>query len=543
MEQHGKKWSKEDEQLILKYLEENQSIYEISKQLKRSQGSIHSRIGLLAYELHREGVSNEEIIVKTKLNTFQLKDFLKEHEEKYIEKMKKKQEKQLEKEKQLEEKIKLEEKMKSEKENQLEEKLKKPYEVPVFSPSQQLAWDKYIKGENVFISGPGGNGKSYFIQKIYEHSQRNNIEMSVTAMTGCAALLLDCKAKTIHSWGNIGLGNEEPDKIVERITKYRKKLVWLKTNVLVIDEVSMLSDELFELLNKVAQMIRKNNAPFGNIQLIFSGDFHQLPPIQKKFCFESPLWNEVFPNQIMFKQNFRQKDDTTYQTILSEIREGCISEKSKEELKKCIQKENQSNLTPTLLYPVKYLSDNVNEEENNKLSGESYTYKMDFNKKPHHKKIEEELNKQRKSILSEEQVTLKIGSQVMCTINLDQENGIINGSQGKVIDFNDKKEPIVKFEYKQIIIPISKHTWYNEQFDDYGLCQIPLILSWAITIHKSQGITLEHAKINIGSNIFEYGQSYVALSRVKSLNGLYLNNIDFSKIKCNPKVIKYYNSI
>ena len=543
MEQHGKRWTKENEQHILKCLEDNISIYEISKQLKRTQGSINSRIGLLAYDLHKEGLSNEEIMVKTKLNIFQLKDVVKEHEEKYIEKMKKKEEKQLEKEKQLEEKQLEKEKQLEEKQLEKEKKLEKPYEVPVFSPSQQLAWDKYIKGENVFITGPGGNGKSYFIQKIYEHSQRNNIDISVTAMTGCAALLLDCKAKTIHSWGSIGLGNEEPEKIVERIRKYRKTQIWLKTNILVIDEVSMLSDELFELLNKVAQLIRRNDAPFGNIQLVFSGDFHQLPPIQKKFCFESSLWNTTFPNQIVFKQNFRQKDDTTYQTILSEIREGCISDKSKEELRKCIQKENHSNLSPTLLYPVKYLSDKVNEEENSKLTGESHIYKMEFNKKPHHKKIEEELNKQKKHILSEENVTLKIGSQVMCTINFDQENCIINGSQGKVIGFNHKKEPIVKFEHNQIIIPISKHTWYNEQFDDYGLCQLPLILSWAITIHKSQGITLESANINIGSNIFEYGQSYVALSRVKSLNGLYLKNIDFSKIKCNPKVIKYYESI
>ena len=543
MEQHGKRWTKENEQHILKCLEDNISIYEISKQLKRTQGSINSRIGLLAYDLHKEGLSNEEIMVKTKLNIFQLKDVVKEHEEKYIEKMKKKEEKQLEKEKQLEEKQLEKEKQLEEKQLEKEKKLEKPYEVPVFSPSQQLAWDKYIKGENVFITGPGGNGKSYFIQKIYEHSQRNNIDISVTAMTGCAALLLDCKAKTIHSWGSIGLGNQEPEKIVERIRKYRKTQIWLKTNILVIDEVSMLSDELFELLNKVAQLIRRNDAPFGNIQLVFSGDFHQLPPIQKKFCFESSLWNTTFPNQIVFKQNFRQKDDTTYQTILSEIREGCISDKSKEELRKCIQKENHSNLSPTLLYPVKYLSDKVNEEENSKLTGESHIYKMEFNKKPHHKKIEEELNKQKKHILSEENVTLKIGSQVMCTINFDQENCIINGSQGKVIGFNHKKEPIVKFEHNQIIIPISKHTWYNEQFDDYGLCQLPLILSWAITIHKSQGITLESANINIGSNIFEYGQSYVALSRVKSLNGLYLKNIDFSKIKCNPKVIKYYESI
>jgi len=131
----------------------------------------------------------------------------------------------------------------------------------------------------------------------------------------------------------------------------------------------------------------------------------------------------------------------------------------------------------------------------------------------------------------------------MCAVNLDQEQGIINGSQGKVIGFNSQNEPIVKFFYKNIIRTISLHKWMNETYDNNGILQLPLILSWAITIHKSQGISLECANINIGSNIFECGQSYVALSRVKSLEGLYIQGLDFTKIKSNPKVIDFYKSI
>lgn len=412
-----------------------------------------------------------------------------------------------------------------------------------FSVSQQKAFDKYLNGENVFITGPGGTGKSYFIQRVYENAKSRGLNVSVTAMTGCAALLLDCNAKTIHSWGSIGLGTDPIDVIIKRIVKYRKRDTWLKTDLLIVDEVSMLSCELFELLYRIAQDLRRSAKPFGNMQIIFSGDFHQLPPVTKdsKFCFESPFWNECFKNQIILRENFRQQGDTIYQKVLSEIREGNISEESKSILRECLTKTPNALISPTLLYPVKRLAEQVNLFENLSLEGEEKVFKMKYIEPPN-KKVEEELIKQKKNLLVDEDIRLKIGSQVMCTINLDQENGIINGSQGKVIGFNSHHEPIVQFFYKNTIRSISQHKWLNDTYETNGIIQIPLILSWAITIHKSQGITLEYANINIGSNIFECGQSYVALSRVKSLEGLYIQGLDFTKIKSNPKVIRFYNS-
>lgn len=411
------------------------------------------------------------------------------------------------------------------------------------SECQQKAYTHYINGENVFITGPGGTGKSYFIKKVYENAKSRGLNVSVTAMTGCAALLLDCHAKTIHSWGSIGLGTDPMDTIIKRIVKYRKRDVWIHTDLLIIDEVSMLSCELFELLYKIAQHFRHNKKPFGNMQIIFSGDFHQLPPVSKdsKFCFESPFWNECFTNQIVLVENFRQKGDNTYQQILNEIREGNISEESKDILRKCLNKKKNDQVSPTLLYPVKRLAEQINLFENISIDGEEKVYKMKYIESPN-KKVEEELIKQKKNLIVDEELRLKIGSQVMCAINLDQEQGIINGSQGKVIGFNEQNEPIIKFFYKNTIRTISAHKWYNDIYETNGISQIPLILSWAITIHKSQGITLEYANINIGSNIFECGQSYVALSRVKSLEGLYIQGLDFTKIKSNPKVIKFYDS-
>jgi ATP-dependent DNA helicase PIF1 len=413
-----------------------------------------------------------------------------------------------------------------------------------FSETQQIAFDKYLNGENVFITGPGGTGKSYFIQKVYENAKERGLNVSVTAMTGCAALLLNCNAKTIHSWGSIGLGTDQIEVIIKRIVKYRKRDAWLHTDLLIVDEISMLSCELFELLYRIAQDFRRNSKPFGNMQIIFSGDFHQLPPVcrDSKFCFESPYWNECFKHQIVLSENYRQKDDNTYQKVLNEIREGNISQESKDILKSCLNKKPNEEISPTLLYPVKRLAEQVNLFENISLEGVEKIYKMKYIDTPN-KKVEEELIKQKKNLIVDEELRLKVGSQVMCTINLDQEHGIINGSQGKVIGFNEQNEPIIKFFYKNIVRPISPHKWLNETYETNGILQVPLILSWAITIHKAQGITLEYANIDIGSNVFECGQSYVALSRAKSLDGLYIQRLDFSKIKANPKVIKFYDTL
>lgn len=412
----------------------------------------------------------------------------------------------------------------------------------MFSPSQEVAYEAYLKKENIFITGSGGTGKSYFIKCIYEDAIKKGYNINVTALTGCAAILLDCKATTLHYWSGIGLGNLNVEDTISQINKYKKKNVWLNCDILIVDEVSMLSSELFELLDNVGKKIRKNKKPFGGIQLIFSGDFHQLPPISyTKFCFEIPLWKECFKNEIMFKENFRQSGDEIYKEILSEIRNETLSDKNKEILLKCIQKPQPKDITPTLLFPIKRLSDLNNTKENNMLKGEPHLYQMTYTKKPP-KNIEVELLKQKKNIMAEENIELKIGSQVMCIVNLDQENGIINGSQGKIISFTPNNEPIVKFVYKDIVRKIIPHIWSNDKYDTYGLVQIPLILAWSITIHKSQGITLDYATINIGSNIFECGQSYVALSRVKGLNGLYIKDIDFSKIKTNKKVKEYYDN-
>jgi len=405
------------------------------------------------------------------------------------------------------------------------------------SKCQLDAFETYKNGSNIFISGYAGTGKSYLINQIYTDAKKNGKNIQITAMTGCAAVLLG-NAKTLHSWASIGLGNAPIEKLIANIRKYNKVENWTKLDILVIDEISMMSKGLFELLDAIAKKLRKTNKVFGGIQIICSGDFHQLPPVEDEFCFESPLWDKTFEKQVVFKENFRQKGDLEYQKVLNEIREGNISPESCKILVECTKRESVSEIKPTVLYPTKRFADQVNKCELVILETERKTYTKSFIPDIKTGPIKEELERQKG--MYEDTLELKVGSQVMCIANISQDEGIVNGSQGIITQFINGF-PEVKF--KHITKIIQPHKWINEKYEDYGVSQIPLILSWAITIHKAQGITLENAMINIGSSVFEYGQAYVALSRVTSREGLYIKSLDLGKIRANPKVVDFYKKI
>ena len=435
-----------------------------------------------------------------------------------------------------------------------------------FSQEQQEAFELYREGKNIFVTGPGGTGKTELIRRIYQHAVQSGKEIHCSALTGCAAVLLNCNAKTLHSWSGIGLGAAARETILAKIRKNKHSLkLWKSTEILVVDEVSMMSLKMFDTLDYIGKAIRKTTKPFGGIQLIFSGDFYQLPPVgndddpdSSSFCFESLAWNQTFEpqNQIRLVKIFRQRDPE-YASILNQVREGRIKKSSNARLEQCVGRTKPDNQQViTKLFPTRQKADFLNRARMEELNSEDervfpMKLRSDLESRKSHqftaKDIEYELQNLSKNLICDQELKLKVGAQVMCIVNIAPEKGgeleICNGSQGLVTGFCPMTScPVVKFNngLEQVM---TRHTWLSERIPGVGVQQVPLILAWALTIHKSQGATLDAAEIDVGSGIFECGQTYVALSRVKSLEGLYLTSYDVTKIKINRKVKEYYSTL
>ena len=420
-------------------------------------------------------------------------------------------------------------------------------------------------GKNIFLTGPGGTGKSTLVRQLAEEIDNLN----VTAMTGCAALLLDCKAKTLHSWAGIGLGKDPVAKNIENIKKksYVKKR-WTHTRTLIIDEVSMLTPELFERLDEIGRVLRKSpNKPFGGLQLILVGDFCQLPPVSKdlsgadvdlRFVFESPLWQQTISTVVVLNKIWRQADPV-YQKILGEVRLGSLSEESETILRSRMNtKWQDETIQPTLLFSRNYEVDKINDKNLTALTESAHHFKADTIFEPTRWYAEQNygapatkgsdianfaVSKLNQDATYAETLELRLGAQVMLIINLDVAAGLVNGSRGVITSFEPVRGfPYVKFKKggPRLIEPF---VWWSHEFPHIGQQQIPLRVAYAITIHKSQGASIDSAIVDIGKNTFEYGQAYVALSRVRSLEGLHIFAFDVSRIRTHPRVLAFYKGL
>jgi ATP-dependent DNA helicase PIF1 len=435
---------------------------------------------------------------------------------------------------------------------------------------QELAFDALKRGKNVFLTGPAGSGKTFLLKKFIEWYKKNkemeSNKIYITATTGLSASLIE--GTTIHSYSGIGTGQKDINDIYKNIIKFSSgaKKRWLETGVLIIDEISMMEASIFDKLEILAKKIRKSDDPFGGIQVILSGDFLQLPPVKSTtFCFEAISWDIVIDKVFYFDKIIRQRDEKL-QEVLNNIRIGIVNDRVKSLLNSCLNKklENTSGIIPTYLFSKRDVVLNYNTKELKKLideGHETHTYTAEYIF-PEKKKITDEAKEFLINLINtnrgiNDTLTLSVGSQVMLITNQlsgltpeeasGTKNTIFNGSRGIVVGFEtgayDKKYPIVSFLSGETLT-IKPHTFeYESDKQTIGKSQIPLILAWAITIHKAQGMSLDYLQTDIGKDIFEYGQIYVVLSRIRNIEGLSLFNIDYSKIRAHPKILSYYSDL
>jgi ATP-dependent DNA helicase PIF1 len=453
---------------------------------------------------------------------------------------------------------------------------------PTMNTAQQAAFDAIEAGKSIFLTGPGGTGKSYLLNEL---SKRSTREVSLTAMTGCAALLLNSKAKTLHSWAGVGLGTDVVPILVSKVRKSRRAaLRWLKTDVLVIDEVSMMTPDLFEKLDQVGRKVRRNELlPFGGLQIVLVGDFFQLPPVsaETKFIFESPLWVTLKLEKHELTEIVRQKDPA-FQVILNEARYGELSKASLRELRKRLNLDYKSlTIQPTMLFTRRVEVDQINARELKKLTTERHVYKATTIFNPSANTIGLTINSPEVEMAVQKldghaaytpELILAVGAQVMLLTNLNSEAGLVNGSRGVIVDFKKAevkgddpegckrsvadllKAPKVLVQRDETLMPlvefksgerrlIDYHSWEVQDFPGILRKQIPLKLAYAVTIHKAQGATLDCALIDVGDRTFEYGQAYVALSRCKDMDSLYIHDIRAEAFRANPKVKEFYRGV
>jgi GTPase SAR1 family protein len=390
-------------------------------------------------------------------------------------------------------------------------------------------------GHNVFLTGQAGSGKTYTLNKFIRWAREHRISIAVTASTGIAATHIN--GTTIHSWSGIGIKEEISQKDLEKFAK-RKELQkrFNSTNILIIDEVSMLSSNFFDNLNLVCKHINENDLPFGGIQIILCGDLFQLPPINKyskalKMVVHSNAWSEMKPVICYLKEQHRQETNDNLSLILNNIRAGEPASGDLQTLSSRITKNKSEGITQLFSHNADV--DLINEVELAKLKSKEKTF---YTERAGKRALVEGLLK---SCLAPQELKLKVGAEVMFIKN-DQTGRYANGTRGKVINFKKGSGwPIVEtLEGRLVIAEPDSWSIKDEKGQDLAvITQVPLRLAWAITIHKSQGMTLDSAFVNL-EKVFEYGMGYVALSRVKTLAGLHLEGFNEMSLRINPAIIK-----
>lgn len=395
--------------------------------------------------------------------------------------------------------------------------------------TQEEALSILKMGHSCYLAGEAGTGKTHVLNSFISWMRDNGIEYVVTASTGIAATHLG--GSTVHSWSGIGIKDSVDEYQLEQMEQ--KKAIWdriRRPQVLVVDEISMLPGDFLDMLDKVCRHMRRVDVPFGGMQVILSGDFFQLPPVDRDgrspvYAFQSSAWKDLSPVSCYLRTQYRH-DDPEFVSVLSAIRNRNLSQKELDLL------ETRKNVTAgdiTRLFTHNIDVDDMNEGRLDELEGEEKRFTMYTSGREHH------VESLMKGCLAPEVLRLKEGARVMFVKN-DTAGSYVNGTQGVVVGFSDG---IPQVEIKDgRVVSAYRQSWRREDDGNVTaeITQVPLRLAWAITVHKSQGMTLDEAEMDL-SKAFVPGQGYVALSRVRSLQGLYLRGLNDTALEVDKSVL------
>lgn len=413
---------------------------------------------------------------------------------------------------------------------------------------QKNVFIECIQGDkSVFCTGRGGTGKSRVTESVIDYFRRSSsaedIQVAVTASTGISAFQI--RGITLHRFAGVGITENDKDAMVTLASRGKSASYWKETDILIIDEISMISGTFFDNLSYVAKNLRDCDEPFGGMRLLMFGDFLQLPPVSKSSrsmkVFESQIWNDLNLYTYELKDIMRQRDiDFTH--MVSKIRVG-ECDKNVIDYFTSLDKEvkYEDSVEPVRLYSLRKTTDEYNTSRLSQLSGAPKTY--------------ESIDKGDARSLSQcpapRTLSIKFGSQVMLIRNINPQ--AVNGSIGTVVGFRYVNEarsfqPVVKFvghNNASFTMTVSKSLWETVAPNGSVICsrsQVPLILAWATTIHKSQGQTIPRLYVDL-ANVFEYGQAYVALSRCVDPSCLQVVNFSESIVRTDPDSVRYYNGL